>query len=128
MKNILVLIIILFCYLPAYGDDGKWYQLENSQKYVADYQLESGEIKAITIPSNKEIVIGFLSNASFDQFEKYKSTNKNIQLMQRNEDRSRSVGSIYGAGTLFKPMNGKIDITVSNDLDEEMKIVIYIKE
>jgi hypothetical protein len=128
MKHLFLFIIFLSLLLSSFSisySKSEWFNLDEDKHYATDFVLGAGQTKTVTITSNKRIWVGFKSNATCQQFQKYKEKNP-IKLTQQKT--GPSVSSVYGGATVFKPVDSKIVISVSNESQEDFKIVIYTKE
>ena len=118
-------LVGLFCSvcLMANMSHAEWYDLRDDQHYVDDFSLKPGETQDLTIKSEEEVWIGFKTNISVEESEKYEDNAYPIKVS--NEERG-SISSIFGGATIFKPLDGKIEIAISNNSkDDIIKVVIY---
>jgi len=102
----------------------KWPNLHDGEKYETDFELYAESARKVAINSNTEIFVGFYSNATQEQFQKYEGIYP-IKLIYENPP--SEVNTLYGGFLGCKPIDGKIEVTVSNDSQDNFKIVIYTK-
>jgi hypothetical protein len=125
MKNFLCVLIIffsVFCLVkPTFAD---WEEDRKYQSYVDDFALNPGEEKEVTIKSSERLQVGFKTDISSEDYEKYKNAENPIILSQKN--RANSISSIYGGSMPFKPVDGKIILQVKNRTKKDrIKVLIY---
>lgn len=112
------------------GSKATWYDLASTQKYVSDFLLNPGMAKSVTVPAKKACMVGFKSNATYEQAQKYGMTATHPLTGVKMEQASTrdAVESVSGAGTNFTPKNGRIDLKVTNRTKEALKVVVYYEE
>lgn len=121
-RSFLLLLFCSVCFATGISY-AEWYDLRDDQHYVADFSLNPGETKDLSIESEEELWVGFYTDISVEQSEKYKNSDYPIKIS--NEERG-SISSTFGGATIFKPVDGKIDIAVSNNSkDDTIQVVIY---
>jgi hypothetical protein len=121
-----VACLLLFLYPNNAGfSQTKWYNLHDNEQYITNFKLYSGSTKTFAINSNTEIWVGFKSDATHEQFQKY----KRFYPIELAVEGLGSFSDLYGGGSMLcKPVDGKIKITVSNNSQHNFKIVIFTKE
>ena len=107
------------------GATGTWYALSPDEQYVADFTLNAGASRTVTINSDKELVIGFKSGVTPEQQKKYMRDDAHQLSFIQEETGAGMLGVAPGAESPFSPVNGKIEITAHNTTQENFKIVIY---
>ena len=121
-RSFLVLLFCSVCFATGISY-AEWFDLRDDQHYVDDFSLNPGENRVLTIESEEEVWIGFYTDISVEQSEKYKDSAYPIKVS--NEERG-SISSTFGGATIFRPVDGKIDIAVSNNSkDDTIRVVIY---
>jgi hypothetical protein len=119
-------------YTKPYLEKAKnpWYTLKEGQNYLKDFSLNTGESEYLEIKSEKEIWVGFDSNAPVSLGSHYKRKFP-IQVHQKfTTDQGKDYydyrfGSLHGGGTRFTPVNGKIEIRVTNGTQRALRIVVW---
>lgn len=111
---------------PA-GAKTTWYDLQSNQKYVADFLLSPHMTKTVTIPAKKPLMVGFMTNATLEQANKYgmSATHPMTGIKMEQSSTHDAIESVNGAGTNFTPKNGKISLKVTNRTGESLKVVVY---
>jgi len=117
-----------------------WYNLFDGEQYVADFKLNAGASRPVTIVTDKELLVGFRSNVDPKIFEEYvkesiKSPEKGpdkklLELTSDiNPEMSGATLSVYGfgGGITFKPKDGKIILMMINHSTQDYKIAVYKK-
>ena len=121
----LFLLLIIGCWQTEGSAQNQWYMLWEDERPVEDFLLERGKRKDIIINSNSDIWVGFKTDASEIQFNKYFEENP-ITLEQ--EEGEVAVSSIIGAATIFKPRNNKIKAFITNSSADDFRVLIYTKD
>ncbi len=118
--------LLLFLYSNNAGfSQTKWYNLNATEQYITDFKLNAGNTKTFAINTNTEIWAGFKSDATHEQFQKY----KRFYPIEFAVEGLGSFSDLYGGGSvLCKPVDGKIKITISNNSQHNFKIVVFTKE
>ena len=121
-RSFLVLLFFAVC-LATSISHAEWYDLRDDQNYVDDFSLKPGETKDLAIEYEEELWVGFYTDVSVEQSENYKD---NAYLIKISNEERGSISSTFGGATIFKPVDGKIEITVSNNSkDDTIQVVIY---
>lgn len=106
---------------PLSGDPGA--DVENP---VGSGTFAPGESRRYTIHTKKTILIGFNADVPKDAYDRYIGK-PGPHIMIHHVGKSKTLGSIQGAGLEFDPVDGKIEISVENGLDIPVKISVYWK-
>lgn len=122
-------VVLIFCSVcfVACTSCAQWYDLRDDQRYVDDFSLNPGDIIDLTIESDEELWVGFTSDISVEKAEKYKNNKYPVKMDQK--EGGSSVSSSFGGATIFKPIDGKINLQVSNKSKNDIiKVVIYTND
>ena len=106
-----------------------WYQLFPNQKYVSDFTLKAGGSKALQIKSEKDLMVCFNSDVTEEQIAKYSSrtpSSKKYPIMMTQIGADTACSSLIGSGIHFKPIDGEIQLMVTNRSTESFRIVIFL--
>ena len=118
------ILCMMFVVISKASAQENWYKnkLFNGQQYVTDFTLAAGESKSVTIDSDKDTTIGFVTNISYEKGKEYIA--QHIDPVELNAG-DTTIKSVFGGGMRFKPVDGKITVSVINNSKEEVKIVVY---
>ncbi len=126
------LLSVMLCGASTvFGQDSKpgatWYHLEAGDTYYSDFSLKPGETKDIDIPSSKELVVGFLTDLTSDQFDQIKKTKGAGKPWPGFTERTTKMflSSAFGGAWEYDPSNGIIKLTAENRTPYPLKFVIY---
>jgi hypothetical protein len=120
----LFLILSCLCFSFCYAQTD-WYVLLDDEKPIEEFLLESGQKKDIIINSNEDVWVGFKTDATSQQFDKYY---KEYPLKLTQEETGAGVDSVMGGATIFKPRDNKIKTIITNESGDNFNILIYTKE
>jgi hypothetical protein len=120
-KSFILLALIFISMITMAADNGKWYSLSTIEEYVADYALKPGQKQEVEIKADKEVMVCIKTDNPYVLTKKYMN-NPPIEIKQID-----GKGSFAGSsgGTMFKPVEGKIRLTVTNKIKETFKVVVY---
>ena len=102
-----------------------WHDLGDDEEYVADYILDPGDSKTVTIYSEKEVQIGFKTNATGEQINKYKKDKSHKVSFIQDQTGKGMIGVSSAGESTFSPIDEKIVITLSNTTNETFKMIVY---
>ncbi len=97
-------------------DDGK--------TIIDKFDLGPGESRDITIEADEMIWVGFEADISYEKAQEYFPENV-IKLEQ--EGASTYIASTNGGATVFKPVDGKIEVVVTSSANETFPIKVYTR-
>jgi len=121
-----ITVCLVICALPSKGETNDWYHIWKGQTYVADYNLIPGAFTNVTVKSDKVLMVSFQTDATQEQVAAYKKNP--IKLEQIGAPKSsaqvKACSSVQGAGVEFTPVDGKIDLKISNSGKDAFKVVI----
>ena len=104
--------------------EDRWFSLETNQTYIADFTLEAGAAQKLKIKSEKEkIWVCFRADGTPAVNKKHLG---GVPLRMQQKDGVWVCGSLL-AGTLFHPIDGVIHLTVTNEVDDPFRVVVYTK-
>ena len=106
---------------PSKPKSEKWFRLEPNNVYVEDLLLKPGETKEIEISTEEPLSVGLQTDASLD----LKKGKKYVRLTQKGTE--YSIGTLIGASRVFNPTGGKLTLSVKNETDAALRVVIFKK-
>jgi hypothetical protein len=104
--------------------EDRWFSLETNQTYIADFKLAGGAAQKLKVKSEKErIWVCFRADGTPAVNKKHLG---GVPLRMQQKDGVWVCGSLL-AGTLFHPIDGVIHLTVTNEVDDPFRVVVYTK-
>jgi len=113
---------------PSINSKDQWYTLGEGEEYVTDFLLKASAGQAVTINSDKPIVVGFKSNITAEKANAYQSAHKDegpIKVVQTDAYKT-NFSFDSGMYLMLPPIKGKINLSVSNNSNEDWKVMIYV--
>ena len=116
----------------ALGAETKpWYakKLLPKDKHVADFTLKPRESRDVQITTGRKLRVSFVTDATWEQSEKYKSGENQNPIVMKRVDSESFVSSLLGAGATHTPVNGLIHLTITNGAKTDaFRIVVVSRE
>lgn len=103
----------------------KWYTIAVDEMYVADFTLNSGNKKVITIETSKKETVLFRVELHDGDF--YKVGKGPYPINMKNMGSEMSLSSFYG-GFECNPIDGKIQLEFSNKDNTPYKVLVIRKK
>ena len=104
----------------------KWYDLNPTDKVVAELSLKSGNIEIVKIKANKPTLVGFMTKITPKQMQHYQQ--KNIKPITVAIKSAKTTMFGYGGGEAVMPVNGIIKLEIKNHTNEEILVDIFKRE
>ena len=129
MRKEYIFFVTIFCFLSTLNatESDKWFHLFPDETYVTDFELKGKESKEIKIEAKKRTLVSFQTNVSSNDSGKYKLIDHPIKMIQKNNS-VIFCSSATGSGTYFKPIDSVISLIITNNTDDQIKIVIMKKK
>ena len=103
----------------------EWYHLFGAEKCVAEFTLRGGESKEVTIDANERMWVSFETKTSIAGYDDIKNPIKIGPKYGEHPWASCSSGN--GAGTVFEPIEGSIEVVIENNTPDTFTMVVTTK-
>jgi hypothetical protein len=117
-----ILIFISLVFVVYGSNEDKWYNFCSGQIYISDFTLNPGKDRGITIMTQRSHIIIMKIDATTEQAKKYKKLPNPVQMKQTGTD--RSCAGIMAAGRVFSPINGRIQVRITNNTQDSLRIAV----
>ena len=101
----------------------KWYELQPTNKVVAEFSLQSGAVEIIKIKAKKQTMVGFMAKITPKQMQYYKEKNIKPITVAYKPEKITMFG--YGGGQAVIPINGIIELEIKNHTNEKILVDIF---
>jgi len=119
IKSLLILLLLA----PIQVQAEKWYELQPTDKVVAEFSLQSGAVEIIKIKAKKPTMVGFMAKITPKQMQYYKEKNIKPITVAYKPEKITMFG--YGGGQAVIPINGIIELEIKNHTNEKILVDIF---
>ena len=133
MKKLIALVGITAILFAGHALAQEWYSLQDNQRYVTDFSLGAGESEEISVETDEAVKIGFNTNVNYVEngFERYSELSEQYGyevIKFSDSNAGNAVTTVSGGALVCKPVDGSVDIAVTNLTEEDFDVVIYTEE
>lgn len=133
MKNLIALVCLTGILFAGHAQAQEWYTLEDNEVYVADFSLEAGQTEEFSVEADEPVKVGFKTDVNFGEnsFERYGELSEQYgyEVIKFSDTNAGTAVTTVSCGALnCRPVEGSVEIEITNLSDEDFEVVIYMEE
>ena len=124
-RNLIFIITISLLISACAREKGPRHKIAEDEKEILMISLAPGGKHEFTIKADAPLRLSLSTDASFEAMKKFSSADP-LPVRLEHQSKKQWVSTVKGAGhTTFTPVDGVVPLRLTNDTDENLRILVY---